>query len=205
MLYHIRITQKSNRRFDETKVDLTEEQLINGYVTPYTSGLPIVINGKVIQVGDIERIRISRSEEDSNFLTNSLREEDRRSSVSVIGGPSYEWRAAKIAEDVTDRYINTPPGREQVRTESASSSSQSHDRVTWFNRHPWISSFFCSALSSYCVMELGHLFSYTKNILTKLAVFFWGGDSSFDMAIFILELTISVIIGFLSSYILHLV
>lgn len=57
MYYHVRITQKSNSAHDETKLDLTEEQLRERFLQPYELGQPILINGKTIPSNDIERVR----------------------------------------------------------------------------------------------------------------------------------------------------
>jgi predicted nucleotide-binding protein len=110
MYYHVRITQKSNSAHDETKLDLTEEQLRERFLRPYELGKPIIVNGKSIPKEDIERILISRSSEDSRRLVALVKAEDRESSVIVFGGPSYEWLAANKADDVTDAFIRGPAG-----------------------------------------------------------------------------------------------
>ena len=110
MNYHVRITQKSNQSHDETKVDLTEEQLQERFVEPYKQGGPILINGKTIPPHDIDRIRISKSQDPSSKIIETIKYEDSLSSVAVIGGPSYKWRAAAKAEDITDEIITGPPG-----------------------------------------------------------------------------------------------
>lgn len=118
MNYHVRITQRSKSWHDETKVDLTEEQLFSRIIKPYEEGHSIIINGKTITLNDIERIRISRSEKNSADLIEIIKMEDRRSSVGFIGGPSYEWRAAKRADDVTDEFIKDPPGHKKEYVKS---------------------------------------------------------------------------------------
>ncbi|HKZ87823.1 MAG TPA: hypothetical protein VJ066_01535 [Candidatus Bathyarchaeia archaeon] len=110
MYYHIRISQKSNTKRDETKVDLSEEELFERFIKLYEGGIPIIINGKTIPSDDIERIRISKSDQPSKVLIQQIRAEDRASSVVFIGGPSYEWQAADRAEDITDQLILGPPG-----------------------------------------------------------------------------------------------
>lgn len=110
MFFHVRFTQKSQRSHDETKNDLSEEQLMSRFIEPYQEGQRIIINGKTIQPNDIERVRISKSEEPSGVLIDRLKRKDRESPIAVIGGPSYEWRAANEAVDVTDEYITGAPG-----------------------------------------------------------------------------------------------
>lgn len=116
MYYFVRITQKSNNRHDETKVDLSEKQLNSNFLKPYENAEPILINGKIIEPDDIERIKISRFYYDSKYLIRIIKTEDAQSSVAMIGGPSYEWRAADFAEDVTDKFIKGPPGYKKKKS-----------------------------------------------------------------------------------------
>ena len=114
MHYHIRITQKTNKAHDEVRLDLDEEQIRARYVAPYEAGEPLIINGKTIPVSDVERILISRSKEASTVIVGRLKAEDRDSSVIELGGPSYAWRAASEAEDITDEFIKGPPGSKKA-------------------------------------------------------------------------------------------
>jgi predicted nucleotide-binding protein len=118
MFYHVRITQKSNKSHDETKADLTEEQLLERFLLPYEQGDPIIINGKTIPMEDLERIRISRSDKETKYIIQQIEAEDRNSPAVFIGGPSYEWRAADRAEDITDTYISGPPGYKRGSTKA---------------------------------------------------------------------------------------
>ena len=110
MYYHVRISLESQKAYDEVKVDLSEEQLQLRFLKPYEQGEVIIINGKTVQPSDIERIKISKSESMSSKIIQSIRAEDAQSSVAFLGGPSYEWRAASKAQDVTDEFIQGPPG-----------------------------------------------------------------------------------------------
>ena len=107
--YHVRITQASAPSYDETRLDMTFEELDARFLSPYREGSDIVINGKVIPPSDIERIRISKSTQDSNSIRGIVRDERRRSNVVAIG-ISEAWEIANKAEDVTDELITTPPG-----------------------------------------------------------------------------------------------
>jgi predicted nucleotide-binding protein len=118
MFYHVRITQKSNKSHDETKTDISGEQLVERFLLPYEQGDPIIINGKTIPMEDLERIRITRSEKESKYAIEQIKAEDRNSSVLVIGGPSYEWEAADRADDVTDSFISGPPGYKRGATKA---------------------------------------------------------------------------------------
>jgi predicted nucleotide-binding protein len=116
MNYHVRISLKSQKSSDETKTDFTEEQLQTRIIEPYEQGEPIILNGKTIQPNDIERIRISKSEEPSKLIIEQIREADRRSNVISLGGPSLAWRAASRAQDVTDEYIQGAVGYKKGKT-----------------------------------------------------------------------------------------
>ena len=108
--YHVRITQRSNKSHDETKVDLTEDELRSRFLKPYEKGEPIIINGKTITTDDLERIRISKSGRPADHLIEEIKAEEARSNFVFLGGPSYEWEAAGRAQDVTDDLIKGPPG-----------------------------------------------------------------------------------------------
>jgi len=74
MPYHIRITPKSSRDRDEVRLDLTKEQLEDRYVIPYRESRPIVISGKTILPEDIERIRITYTDQTSQELLPIIRD-----------------------------------------------------------------------------------------------------------------------------------
>ena len=124
MNYHVRISLKSQKSSDETKTDFTEEQLKVRILEPYEQGEPIIINGKTIQSSDIDRIRISKSKETSDQIIQRVKAEDRASSVAVLGGPSYSWRAASKAQDVTDELILGPVGYKKGQENKAKSKPE---------------------------------------------------------------------------------
>jgi len=108
-LFHVRLSI-AGQRSDEVKIDLTEEQLQRQILQPYQAGDLITVNGRGVSMPDLERVRISSSEGSARDFIPRLEAEDRASSVAVLGGPSYSWRAAARAQDVTDEYIKGPPG-----------------------------------------------------------------------------------------------
>ncbi|WP_410507215.1 nucleotide-binding protein [Methanosarcina hadiensis] len=125
MYYHVRITQKSNRIFDEIELDLNEERLRSQFVTPYEKNESIFIDGKTIHPDDIERIKISRTEDNSSKLIPNAR---------AIRGKSYGlpllpdgWYVAKEGEDVTYNFIFGPPGyNKKMSKEDMTSKPQSN-------------------------------------------------------------------------------
>lgn len=116
--YHVRISV-GNERHDEVKTDIDEETLESQILRPHRTGEPITINGRTLTWNEVERVRISVSEEPSRSIIERIKAEDRTSSVVVLGGPSYAWRAANRARDVTDQYITGPPGIEDEYDEGA--------------------------------------------------------------------------------------
>jgi predicted nucleotide-binding protein len=123
MFYHIRIAQRSNKSHEETKLDLTEKQLRDRFIQPYELGHSILINGKTIPSRDIERIRVARSQENSEELIAAVRAEDRASSIAILGG-SYEWRAAEKADDITDEFIRGPVGYKAAQISKSKAASR---------------------------------------------------------------------------------
>lgn len=132
MYYHVRFELDSSTSSKELKLDMTAEQLQERIIRPYELGQPIIINGRTIRPAEIERVRVSRSDVPADNIIPALEQEDRNSSVVVFGGPSYEWRVAARATDVTDEFIQGPPGHAastaeagRVQTMNAEASSDS--------------------------------------------------------------------------------
>lgn len=109
-LFHVRFSVAGDRS-DEVKLDLSDEQLAQQFLEPYREGRPITVNGRVIELSDLARIRIASSKHSAGDFIPLIQAEDRASSVAMIGGPSYTWRAAARARDVTDQFITGPPGQ----------------------------------------------------------------------------------------------
>ena len=111
MHYHVRITQKSLKwRKDETKLDLSLKELQQRVLEPYAMGQPITLGGKAIVAGDIERVRIGATKQDSGTLRAVARQ--RQGEAGIIPPIPVEWYIADMAEDVTDDFIIGPPGCE---------------------------------------------------------------------------------------------
>ncbi|MDD2003608.1 nucleotide-binding protein [Pseudomonas sp. KHPS1] len=119
MYYHVIVKPKSDKYYGEYKTDLTKEQLISRFVEPYEQGLPIIINGKTVQPEDLERITISESEKTIESFVAQVRLEHQRSSVAIIGGPSYEQQAIGRAKDVTDDFIEGAVGYKKALLKDA--------------------------------------------------------------------------------------
>ncbi len=136
MFYHVIIKPKSDKWYGETKTDLTKEQLLSRYVEPYEQGKPILINGKTVPPEDIERIKFHRSEKTIESYVPAIKAESRKSSVSIIGGLSYTHTAINRSKDVTDEFIEGPPGYKKVLVEAKiSSGARGSDKSKVFIVH----------------------------------------------------------------------
>ena len=120
--YHVRLTPKSDTSQVEVRLDLNIDELTERFVLPYRRGLSITINGRSFSAEDVERIRINKTDQDSQYLLGVVSEErDRRASQGIIDlTGSNNARAASKGEDVTDEFITGPPGHE---AETAAQSS----------------------------------------------------------------------------------
>jgi len=109
MLYHIKLMKSIDR--GECKVDITEEELKKRYVEPYIHGETIVINGSTMDPKELWRVKITQSENTINSVIDSIKQKDNidKSPYKAFRA-SAKWRAIDINKDVTDTYINVPPG-----------------------------------------------------------------------------------------------
>jgi hypothetical protein len=112
--WHVIITEKASgrarRRDDTVAVDKDREWIERRILGPRQLGEPIAVAGRTFEWDEIERVRITVSDVPSATLIEQIKERDRQSSVAVLGGPGYEWRAAHSARDVTDDVIEGPAG-----------------------------------------------------------------------------------------------
>jgi len=107
--YHVRLSTTSRSR-DEVCLDLSEDELEAKFLSLRREGRPIVMNGTVISLDDITKIRITRTQQPSHVLRSVVQHEQARTDLVTIGGPSTDWYIAKKGEEVTDQFIIEPPG-----------------------------------------------------------------------------------------------
>lgn len=112
MPYHVRITKKSNKSHDELELDLTRKELLKSIVTPFNEGRRFTCGGAIIEPDDIERIRVTYTEEKSEDLIPEIQEE-RRSWSWATPTISDEWYVADGGKDVTRRFIKELPQRKE--------------------------------------------------------------------------------------------
>ena len=119
--YHVTITQKSTNKV-EVGLDFSLEDLQQRIVEPRTKGLPITISGKSITPDDIERITITKTDQNSahiqpggqlNPLARSLKT---RRVVDIY--------VANSGEDVTNEFITGPPGTDSRAVGQSTTQSQ---------------------------------------------------------------------------------
>jgi hypothetical protein len=86
--------------------DWIEQRILD----PRRRGESIAIDGQTFSWEQIASIRISTSSAPSERLIARIRQEDRESNVTFIGGPGYPERAVYAASNMTDDLISGPPG-----------------------------------------------------------------------------------------------
>ncbi len=122
MYYHVRIATESDPSQTEVELDIGSDDLSDRFLIPYNQGRPIVISGKTVPSGDIDRISINETQQDSTSLNSIIKEQQRaRRSIMPVDhrGRLPSHVLANQGEDVTARYITGPPGHEaQVYTQS---------------------------------------------------------------------------------------
>ena len=121
MPFHVRLTPKRDRSHDEVKLDLDKEELERRFLRPYAEGRPIVVGGRTIPADDIGRIRINYTDELAAQLLPMVKAERARS--GGIAPISDDWYIAKRGRDVTDEYIEGPPGYAVLDSQSASTAA----------------------------------------------------------------------------------
>ena len=105
--YHVVLTPKSSNSSTEFRLDLTLEEIESQYLSRYRDGTPIVINGKVLRIAEVDRLRITRTEKNSDSLRPMAQAKQKASSLEY---PSLiESDIAYSGEDVTNALMTSPP------------------------------------------------------------------------------------------------
>ena len=120
--YHVVVIPKARRSSTEFRLDLTLEEIESQYLSCYRDGTPIVINGKVLRIDEIDRLRITRTGQSSDDLRPMAQAKQRSS--AVIPSPSLESYIAYSGEDITNELITSPPGSVSDVTTGESSTPQ---------------------------------------------------------------------------------
>jgi predicted nucleotide-binding protein len=122
--WHVRVQVKDPRgkvsRANEVVVVDRDRAWVDARVLePRRRNQPITLSGRELKWPEIESVWISVSEVPSSVLIQQIKARDASSSALVIGGPSYQWRAAGRATNMTDELIDSPVGS---MTEEASTN-----------------------------------------------------------------------------------
>ena len=110
MLYHVYVALKHPPKDSEIKLGLSEDELFKRVLRPYRQGRAFVLNGRAIQPDNILRVRVTRGETPVEHLMARAKAEDRASSVVFLTSDHTPYMALDYCEDVTDSYIDGPPG-----------------------------------------------------------------------------------------------
>lgn len=142
MLYHVVIERKVGKGTaesqEESKTDLTKEQLIARFIDPYDLGNSITVNGTTIHSSEISRLTVKATEASIESYIPALKAKDQYSDFVMIGGPSYIEQAIYNAPDVTDEFITGPAGSKKSASEpkpSKSKNQSNSDRVFIVHGH----------------------------------------------------------------------
>ena len=85
MVYHVRITKKSDRSYDLVELDLSKDELLEHIVHPYLKGERFYCDGSIVDLYDIEMIRINFTKEDSTIILPRVKEKRINDSTKALG------------------------------------------------------------------------------------------------------------------------
>lgn len=121
--FHVKIDTAKGWLHGEAILDLTEQQLKERVLAPYQQGRPIVSRGRTMDLSDIRRITIHETTTPSEDLFPKVRAKRARQPF-VLPLPD-RWYIPDEGVDVTDTFINEPPGTQaQPADESTGPSEQ---------------------------------------------------------------------------------
>jgi len=109
MVYHVRITKKSDKWNDCLEFDLSRDELLKKIIEPYHKGKKFICSGEVIDPFDIDKIKINETLEKSSVLIPKIKAKRRQSTTATP--ISDEWYVTEEGKDVTSKFIKYPPKR----------------------------------------------------------------------------------------------
>ena len=119
--YHVIIVQHSTSA-EEVRLDYTLEELQHRIIDPYRRGQPLTVNGKTIAPNEIERVTITKSEDLSSDVRRNLQMTPQARALATT--KAIDKYLANSAENVTDEFIDGPPGNSPERSPQSSQASQ---------------------------------------------------------------------------------
>ena len=115
--FHVKVTVRSATNNVEFEFDLSLSGLHQRFLVPYSKGDAFVVNGRTAKMEDLEQIRISASDMNSDAINSELRWEQEQSQsysfVDVATGRLADSLLFERATDVTRQFITGPPGSER--------------------------------------------------------------------------------------------
>ncbi|WP_405278771.1 TIR domain-containing protein [Cobetia sp. Ld8] len=110
MYYHVAISEKSSAGHEEFKENLSKDQLLDKFITPYEQGKTIMLNGRAIYPNAIERITIAETPKTLENYIAEIKREDAAAEYPIFSTRPYNLRAIHRANNITDEYINGEAG-----------------------------------------------------------------------------------------------
>jgi predicted nucleotide-binding protein len=135
--YSVKIAYKGpqGRTLYEAKHDMTEQQFRDQFLKPYNAGQPIVVNGKVISIVNLESLQVGITLQNFGQIVEQIRKEDDESSIVNLSPLPMAVRAFAYTQNVTDTWITQPPGRPGETEPRAVSRSLGTNRVFVVHGH----------------------------------------------------------------------
>lgn len=110
MYYHVYIELATPEGESEVKLGLTEDELRRRILKPYEQGTSFVVNGRAIRADNVKRLSVRRGTTPTRQLLATARAQERASSLVVLGHDMVPYDAFKLGDDVTDEFVQGPPG-----------------------------------------------------------------------------------------------
>ncbi|MCK6486245.1 MAG: hypothetical protein L6R00_19155 [Phycisphaerae bacterium] len=119
MYYHVYIELTAPEGGSEVKLGLTEDEFRRRILRPYDQGTSFVVNGRAILADNVKRLSVRRGTTPIQQLLAIARMRERASSVVVLGHDMVPYEAFLQGDDVTDEYVQGPPGWRRSATPDA--------------------------------------------------------------------------------------
>ena len=107
MPFHVTVTMRDGRSKAEVRLGLSANDVVERVATPYLAGLPISIGGATLRPEDIDRIRVTFTEEAVEKVLRLVRLE--RDAGRGERAESDELLVAARGRDVTDDFLSRAP------------------------------------------------------------------------------------------------
>lgn len=121
--YHVVIKTKSNPDHEERQVNLESEGVYKQFVEPYEEGSPIFIDGIVVEIDDIQRIKVLGSE--NKQTSTHFPEIESERSYYIYG-----------LKDVTPQFFTKAPSSKKSKfNETATKQNIKSDKIFVVHGH----------------------------------------------------------------------